>query len=93
MISCSEAVPPPFIWRRMKRKKLSLLTLPEITLIKSQGNLTEMQERIFLMLARDNSDLYIMTTLFISNRRLYDEKRIIYDKAHRILGENNPIGI
>lgn len=75
----------------MKRKKLSLLTLPEINLIKSQGNLTELQERIFMMLARDNSDLYIMTTLYISNRRLYDEKRIIYDKAQRLLGEMNPL--
>lgn len=75
----------------MKRKKLSLLTLPELTLVKEQGNLSEMQERILLMLARDNSDLYIMTTLYISNRRLYDEKRIIYDKARRLLGENNPL--
>lgn len=75
----------------MKRKKLSLLTLPELTLVKEQGNLSEMQERILLMLARDNSDLYIMTTLYISNRRLYDEKRIIYDKARRLLGEHNPL--
>jgi hypothetical protein len=77
----------------MKRKKLSLLTLPEIELVRSQGNLTETQEKILLMLSRDNSDLYIMTSLYISNRRLYDEKRIIYDKARRLLGENNPLGI
>jgi hypothetical protein len=77
----------------MKRKKLSLLTLPELTLVKEQGNLSEMQEKILLMLSRDNSDLYIMTSLYISNRRLYDEKRIIYDKARRLLGENNPLGI
>ena len=75
----------------MKRKKLSLLTLPEITLVKEQGNLSEMQERILMMLARDYSDLYIMNTLFISNHLLYNEKREIYEKVQRLLGANNPL--
>ena len=77
----------------MKRKKLSLLTLPEIEHIKALANFTELQEQIFGLLAKDKSDTYIMMSLYISNRRLYDEKRVIYSKAHRVLGENNPIGI
>jgi DNA-binding CsgD family transcriptional regulator len=76
----------------MKRKKLSLLTLPEIELVRSQGNLTETQEKILLMLSSDNSDQSVMTSLYISNRRLYEDKKIIYEKARRLLGENNPLG-
>lgn len=77
----------------MKRKKLSLLTLPEINHIKEQANFTELQEQIFLMLSRDKSDVYIMNALYITNRRLYADKEIIYDKARRVLGDNNPVGI
>lgn len=77
----------------MKRKKLSLLTVPEIRLIEELANFTELQAEIFKMLTRDKSDVYIMTSLYISNRRLYDEKTVIYGKARRVLGKDNVVGI
>jgi hypothetical protein len=77
----------------MKRKKLSLLTTPEIEHIKALANFTELQGQIFGLLVKDKSDTNIMMSLYISNRRLYGEKRIIYDKAHRVLGDDNPLGI
>ena len=77
----------------MKRKKLSLLTVPEIEHITALANFTELQADIFRMLCRDKSDAAIMIALYISNRRFYEEKAIVYAKIHRIIGENNQLHI
>jgi hypothetical protein len=77
----------------MKRKKLSLLTLPEIQNLEALANFTDLQGDIFKFLCREKSDIYIMTTLYISNRRFYEEKSVIYAKVRRILGENNVLSL
>jgi hypothetical protein len=64
-----------------------LLTVPEIQTIKELANFTDLQEKIFLLLSRDKSDIYIMTNLYISNRRLYDDKAVIYSKIQKVLPE------
>lgn len=75
----------------MKRKRLSLLTLPEMDQILALANFTDLQTKIFKMLCRDHSDIYVMTSLYLSNTKYYEEKEIIYEKARRILGIGTPI--
>jgi hypothetical protein len=77
----------------MKRKKLSLLTLPEIQHLTSLANFTDLQGEIFNLLCREKSDVSIMMSLYLSNRRYYEEKTIIYAKIRRILGEDNVLGL
>ena len=77
----------------MKRKKLSLLTLPEIQHLTSLANFTDLQGEIFRLLCREKSDVSIMMSLYLSNRRYYEEKTIIYSKIRRILGSENILGL
>ena len=77
----------------MKKKKLSVLTIPEIEHLMALANFTDLQNDIFRLLCKEKSDIYIMTSLYISNRRFYDEKNVIYGKIHRILGDHNTLGL
>ena len=69
----------------MKRKKLSLLTRPEMEQIIDQANFTDLQTTIFRMLCRDLSDIHIMIELYLSNRKFYTEKALIYLKVQRLM--------
>lgn len=67
----------------LRRKKLSLLTTPEIECIEKVANFTDLQRDIFHMLCKDKSTVYITVQLCISQRTFFKEKDIIYDKIKR----------
>ena len=57
----------------------------------AQANFTDLQLTIFKMLCQDRSDIYIMIDLYLSNRKYYTEKALIYLKVRRLMGNGTPI--
>lgn len=74
----------------MKRSYLIGLTEIDIIRIKSLAHFTELQEEIFNELCKDQPDYAIMQKLCISNRKFYENKPLVLQKAEQILFGTKP---
>ena len=70
----------------MKRIKVNALIQPEVDKIRRLGNLTVAQDRILVLLNQDYvNDEGIMMSLYMSPRKYYETKRILYEKIEKVL--------